>query len=177
MARSCARVIIPLIALGFLGAVGCGQTPPPPAPAPVAPAPAKPAAAAPKAAVAATVKVVEWSYSPGAMRDPFVALVKAKKEVVRDLAKLPPLQRYDLASLKLSAIMIMGRKAAAQVVAPDKKAYTLRVGTLVGPEGGKVKSISSDKVVVVTEYEDYAGRKVQQQEELLLHKKEGEIQP
>src|SRR5512138_3172440 len=174
MARSCARVIIPLLALAFLGAAGCSKPAPAPAPAPP-PAPAKPAAAAPKPAAASTVKVVEWSYSPGAMRDPFVALVKARKEVVRDLTKLPPLQRYDLASLKLSAIMIMGRKAAAQVVAPDKKAYTLRVGTLVGPNGGKVRSIGSDKVVIVTEYEDFSGRKVQQQEELLLHKKEGEI--
>jgi Tfp pilus assembly protein PilP len=173
--RAALSALAPFAALAL--AAACSQPPPPPS----APLPAlKPAAAAPKpaAAVSAGQAVTEWVYSPGKLRDPFVRLIKTQKAARKvDPAKLTPLQRFEIPSLRLGAIIIMGKKAAAQVSAPDGKAYTLKVGTLVGPNGAFVKKITSDSVILVEDYEDFLGRRLQQETVMPLHKKEGESQP
>jgi Tfp pilus assembly protein PilP len=172
-----ARAVLPALAL-FAALAACGQQAPPP---PVAPLPAtRPAAAAAQPAVAASAgqKVTEWVYSPGKLRDPFVRLIRTQKALRKvDPAKLTPLQRFEIPTLKLGAIIVMGKKAAAQVTAPDGKAYTLKVGTLVGPNGAIVKKITQDSVILVEDYEDFLGRRLQQETVMPLHKREGESQP
>ncbi len=176
--RMCARVLFPALAAAALLLAACGgQEPPPSAPLPAVKP--KPAAVASQAAGAASGdKVTEWVYSPGKLRDPFIRLIKLKAAPKKiDPSKLTPLQRFEIPALRLDAIMIMGRKTAAQVIAPDGKAYTLRPGTLVGPAGAKVRRITTDSVILVEEYEDFLGRKLQQETVIPLHKKEGENQP
>jgi Tfp pilus assembly protein PilP len=177
--RMCARVLFPaLIAAAALLFAACGgQEPPSSVPLPaVKPKPA--AASALAAGGASGDMVTEWVYSPGKLRDPFARLIRLKAGAKKiDPSRLTPLQRFEIPALRLDAIMIMGKKTAAQVIAPDGKAYTLRPGTLVGPTGAKVRRITSDSVILVEEYEDFLGRKLQQETVIPLHKKEGENQP
>ncbi len=177
--RMSACVLLPaLAAAAALLAVSCGgKEPPPPVPLPAV-KPKPPAAASQAAGAASGDKVTEWVYAPGKLRDPFARLIKAKQSAKKiDPSRLTPLQRFEIPALRLDAIMIMGKKTAAQVIAPDGKAYTLRVGTLVGPTGAKVRRILSDSVILVEEYEDFLGRRLQQETIIPLHKKEGESQP
>ena len=84
-------------------------------------------------------------------RDPFQPYkVKPKTTPRQELNEnLPPLERYEIGELKL--VGIAGYEGnqdwKALVLAPDKKSYTLSIGTIVGPNQGRVKTIDVSEVV------------------------------
>ena len=143
------------MAVGFLAA-GCGDKKPPPPPS------FKPAAAAP----ALVASVAEGSsapptyiYTPIGKRDPF----KSAYKVIRKPDEKAPggiLTKYEIDQLKLTAIISGISRPRAQVELPDGKGVSIRVGTRIGKNFGRVVRIKHDEVIVSEEDRDWSGRKV-----------------
>jgi len=154
------------LVMGF----GCGDDAPKPKKVPISPAAPKPAATPAPAKVppkpAAEVKVepppaVSYSYNPQGKPNPFQPLVverpekpatpaakkveAAKKE--REGAGAP-LERMELAELKLVAVVWDIPKPRAMVEDKVGKGYILSVGTRIGKNQGQVSKITPEGVVV-----------------------------
>lgn len=171
------KVIFILVA--FLFFVGCEAPKPPPAPI----APAKPEAKAPKAE--AEVKKEDekpYSYTPAGKVDPFkpfieltppapagvrapgVAPVKpaapaipAKPRPKRPTPAPTPLQRFDLAQLKLVGVIAQPEGNLALIEDPTGRGYIVSVGTAIGLKSGIVKKITTEGVVVEEEEQKPTG--------------------
>lgn len=141
-------------------ASGCSEPAPPP-PAPVASAPkAQPSQSpaqtpAPAAAPAPAPAAPEYSYKPAGRRDPFMPLIV--KEEKSKTVNRPPLERYNISEFKFTGIVWGGFGYNAILEAPDGKGYFIRKGTVVGPNGGVVKSISSKHIIVEEKYKTFTG--------------------
>lgn len=102
--------------------------------------------------------VDNYRYEAQGRRDPLEPLVKeALPETLRPKPRLParpygPLERYDLASLKLVGIVWgeLGRKAL--IKAPDGKSYFATLETYMGKYSGKVITIANDHLVIEEQY-------------------------
>ena len=152
------------LVMGF----GCGDEAPKPKKVPISPAAPKPAAAPAPAKVpskpAAEAKVepppvVTFTYNPQGKPNPFQPLVverppektPAKKvEGAKKEKEGPgtPLEKMDLAELKLVAVVWDIPKPRAMVEDRGGKGYILSVGTRVGKNQGQVSKITPDGVVV-----------------------------
>ena len=85
---------------------------------------------------------------------------------------LAPLQKFGLDELRLTGIIRSSNKKIAVVQTPDGKRHTLRRGTPLGINGGKVATILSDGVVVVEKIKDLSGN-VRTERVVLALKKNG----
>ena len=141
--------------LGLLAA--CGAPPPPPRPAPPA---------LPKAKVIEEEKVAApqsiYVYSPVGRRDPFqnVFAVKEVTPVKVPGAKPTPLQKFPIDRLKLSMTMTGTSSPLAMVEDPDGRGWTVRIGTFVGQNWGKVTSIQRDQIIITETITDHATGRV-----------------
>jgi type IV pilus assembly protein PilP len=98
-------------------------------------------------------------YDPSGKRDPFRPYVTAAQLAERKAAaQLTPLQRLELAQLKLVAIVWGMRQNHAMVEDPGGTGYVLRVGTMIGPNGGRVARIAPDAVYVEESFRDAMGQ-------------------
>lgn len=167
--------------VALVSACGGDQTPkgpsavrPGPAKAPAAPAPAAPnppaEAEEPTPAVPAQVA---YTYNPAGRRDPFRSIL-VTSESAKSLRSLPPLLRTEIGELQLIAIVWGGFGYSAMVKTPDGKGYTIRVGTLVGPNKGVVRQITKRDLTIEEKYTDIFGEKKVREVKLDLHpQKEG----
>jgi len=128
--------------------VSAMPTPPAPLPATVNLAAAMPDAAAPEGDAAAQGATDSpYMYQARGLRDPFTLPAEVRAPT-SDQESVPPLERHAIADFRLVAV-VQGRKGAfAMVTTTDGKGYTLRVGTRIGPDGGRVRQIAKDSVVV-----------------------------
>jgi type IV pilus assembly protein PilP len=78
---------------------------------------------------------------------------------VRRRDNLSPLERYELGQLKLVGIIWNIKNPTALVEDTSGLGYTVRVGTLIGANDGKVKTISPDALLIEEEYIDLYGAK------------------
>ena len=133
------------------------------------------AGAAPVAAPAS------FGYDPQGRRDPMEPLVKeapppaVPKRVEREPDEArEPLERFDLAALKLVAIVrgSFGRKAL--VKAPDGKGYYVTVGTRMGRHGGRVSEIRDRALVIEELYVTPENELVAEPLTLTLRRRDGE---
>jgi len=140
----------------WLVAPGCGgdKPPPPPRPRPAA-ASAVPVASAPEESSASPTYI----YTPIGKRDPFKSAYKVKTKE-KDKAPGGILTKYEIDQLKLTAIISGISRPRAQVELPDGKGVTIRVGTRIGKNFGRVVRIKHDEVIVSEDYRDWSGRKV-----------------
>jgi hypothetical protein len=92
-----------------------------------------------------------FTYKPG--RDPFQSYFDVTTEAPVT-TKLEPLQKHDLAKLKIVAIATGTVQPAAIVLDPQGKTHLVRRGTLIGPPRGRVAQILTDRVVVEREFKD-----------------------
>ncbi|HEY7491313.1 MAG TPA: pilus assembly protein PilP [Candidatus Tectomicrobia bacterium] len=107
-----------------------------------------------------------YHYEVQGRRDPFESLIKEKPPTeaagpVIDPGRPPgPLERFDLAALKLMGIVWgeLGRRAIIR--APDGKGYFAAVGTYLGQNGGKIVAIEDDRMVIEERYRDTDGNVV-----------------
>jgi Tfp pilus assembly protein PilP len=107
-----------------------------------------------------------YRYEIQGRRDPFESLIKEKPPAapagpVIDPGRPPgPLERFDLAALKLMGIVwgALGRRAI--IKAPDGKGYFATVGTYLGQNGGKIVAIDDDRMVIEERYRDTDGNVV-----------------
>lgn len=134
----------------------CGTSEPPvlpPAPvaAPAAAADAPGEDSAPAIAAPAILQQKEgefsFQYDPDGRRDPFKSIIMSSEKQI-SMENLPPLQRIDLAELKLIGIVWGGFGYGAIVQTPDGKGYPIKKGTRVGLNSGVVDRITNKEVLI-----------------------------
>jgi len=134
-----------------------------------------------------------YIYNPIGKVDPFRSLILGKKEQIKqeeerrkieeakeedkfkkELEKIPltPLQKFELASIKIVAIIWGGVGRYALVETPDGKGYTIKKGTHIGKNRGIVRNLTADTVTVEEKYQD-VDKKVKTRTVELKLKKEG----
>jgi Tfp pilus assembly protein PilP len=102
--------------------------------------------------------IPDYRYSAQDRRDPLAPLLKeVLPDVLRPKPRLPerplgPLERFDIAALKLVGIVWgeLGRKAL--IKAPDGKSYFATLETYMGKYSGKVIAIENDYLVIEEQY-------------------------
>jgi Tfp pilus assembly protein PilP len=107
-----------------------------------------------------------YHYEVQGRRDPFDSLIKEKPPaeaagpIIEPDRPRGPLERFDLAALKLMGIVWgeLGRRAIIR--APDGKGYFATVGMYLGQNGGKIVAIEDDRMVIEERYRDTDGNVV-----------------
>ena len=125
-------------------------------------------------------------YNPEGRVNPFTPLFQKKEDVEEETEKKPkgrqrqpriaqtPLEKVDLAQLKLVAIMQMQSGPRALVEESTGKGYVVRKGTYMGLHSGQVIAIEGDHVVVEEEVQNLLGDFEIKKRELKLQKPLGE---
>jgi Tfp pilus assembly protein PilP len=85
-----------------------------------------------------------------------------------------PLERFDLADLKLVAIVRGGFGSKALVKAPDGKGYYATVGTRMGTHGGRVSEIREQALVIEEFYVTPENEIISEPLTLPLRRRDGE---
>jgi type IV pilus assembly protein PilP len=116
-----------------------------------------------------------YTYDPLGRRDPFKPLIAVKKptaDTEPERMTCPPLQDFELASLKLVAIVWgeLGRKAMLK--APNGRGYAVTENTQVGRYCGRVRRIDSHAVFIEEQRTDAEGKV--STEEVIIRLREGE---
>jgi Tfp pilus assembly protein PilP len=117
-----------------------------------------------------------YAYDSSNRRDPFKPLIVTDPPVdlsSQDRANCPPTQEFELASLKLVAIVWgdMGRKAMLK--APNGRGYAVAEDMLIGRNCGRIRRIESNAVVIEETRRDTAGRVLKEEVVLRLREREG----
>jgi len=124
-----------------------------------------------------------YRYDPEGKPDPFKPFIEiveeekktekaGKTEEHKEGILLPPLQRFAVGEFRLTGIVWTADKKIAIVKTPEGKRYTLRKGTPLGINGGRVVKILPDSVVVVEKRKDFSGT-VHTEQVILALKKNG----
>ena len=117
--------------------------------------------------------------TPGApaanLRDPFRPFNLALRPKAVETPRTP-LEQYDVGALKLVAVIYDTQNPKAMVEDDTGLGYTIGVGTKIGNQGGVVKMIDPERVVVEEEFVDFYGEK-KKTEVVLRLKPEGEKRP
>jgi len=133
--------------------------------------------------VASTTVDKRKPYNPIGKVDPFAPLYKdeteKKPENVVVKPKEPerprtPLEKLDLAQLKLTAIVTTENQKRALVEEASGKGYVVEVGTRIGLERGSVVEIYPDRIVIEHAAEDDFGKSTSRKRELKLQKPPGD---
>jgi Tfp pilus assembly protein PilP len=116
-----------------------------------------------------------YAYDSSGRRDPFIPLIAVSKVQadVEEKLNCPPLQDFELATLKLVAIVWgdMGRKAMFK--APNGRGYAVTEEMLIGRNCGRVRRIESNAVVVEESRRDAEGNVSKEEVVLRLREREG----
>ena len=125
-------------------------------------------------------------YDPEGRINPFTPLFQKKPEAEekdkgearkrKRKVRVPqtPLEKVDLAQLKLVAIMHMQSGPRALVEESSGKGYVVRKGTYMGLHSGQVVEIAGDRVIVEEEVENLLGNFEIKKRELKLQKPLGD---
>jgi Tfp pilus assembly protein PilP len=93
-------------------------------------------------------------------RDPFRPFTFNTRTPNRPREHLSPLERFDLGQLNLVGVIWDAKNPRALVEDSEGLGYVVKVGTLIGPNNGKVKSIRPQEMVIEETYVDlYGARK------------------
>jgi Tfp pilus assembly protein PilP len=117
-----------------------------------------------------------YTYDTSDRRDPFKPLIAPAippDPTRQDKVNCPPTQEFELASLKLVAIVWgdMGRKAMLK--APNGRGYAVTEEMLVGRNCGRIRRIESNAVVIEETRRDAEGRVSKEEVVLRLREREG----
>ncbi len=102
-------------------------------------------------------------YSSVGKRDPFQPLSLKPRVSARARENLSPLERYEIGQLKLVAVVWDIKEPTAMVEDATGLGYIVKIGTLVGPNEGKVKAIKPGEVVIEESFVDFYGAKKSQE--------------
>lgn len=102
-------------------------------------------------------------YSSAGKRDPFHPLALKAKPSQRPRENLSPLERYEIGQLKLVAVVWDIKEPKAMVEDATGLGYIVKIGTLIGPNEGKVKAIKPAEVVIEESFVDFYGAKKSQE--------------
>lgn len=146
-----------------------------------APAPAPTAGPLPSLgeSKAAPASIEKYVYDPKGKPDPFKPLIVEKTEaasaqskplsIEAGLESATPLERMDLAQLRLVAVVWNISDPKGMVEDSTGKGYILSIGTPIGKNKGKVTQIISSGIVVTERFEDSAGKFKSRQVTLKLY--------
>jgi len=101
-----------------------------------------------------------YVYQPGDRRDPFEPLIVPKKKSETKLSgagRSGTLESYDISDFALLAIAKKGEKYYALLVTPDNRSFTVRKGTRIGLNKGRVEEITGNKIVLMEYSKDFRG--------------------
>jgi len=123
-----------------------------------------------------------FKYDAKDLPDPFIPFIKSNVEKTNknkpsSKGPLTPLQKISPTQLKLVGIIFSSKKKIppmALVELPNKKAYILKIGTHVGPNGGKVSFINNNSVTIIEPITNPFGEKRYKKTILKLHTREGD---
>lgn len=97
-----------------------------------------------------------YSYAPAGRVDPFAPIIVKETKKART-GDRPPLERYNITEMKLTGIVWGGFGYNAMIEGPDGKGYFVRIGTVIGPNGGVIKKITQNTLVIEEKFRNYAG--------------------
>jgi len=87
---------------------------------------------------------------------------------------LTPLEKFDFSEIKLVAVIMAPSGNIAMVEDSTRKGYTIRIGTYIGKNGGKVVKIENDRVIIREQVKNFKGESVIRSEVLKLNKPDNE---
>ena len=90
----------------------------------------------------------DYIYVPYGKRDPFRVLVNNIRNEGTEANPSTELQQYELNQLKVLGIIWGGGKAKAMIMDPNGKDHIVTEGMNLGRQGGKIKMIRGDRVIV-----------------------------
>ena len=120
-------------------------------------------------------------YDPTGKINPFEPLFREQhgiaKKSKKKIKRVPrtPLERIDLAQLKLVGIILASSGNRALVEESTGKGYVIKKGTYIGTNGGKILKIQKEIVYVEEKFEDVFGKIQTRKRELKLPKPPGEF--
>lgn len=85
---------------------------------------------------------------------------------------LTPLEKLELSQVKLVAVVEMQDRIIAMVEEASGKGYEVAIGTYIGPNGGRVTSITKQGIKIEETMKDYQGKSLKRYEEIKFHKSE-----
>lgn len=114
--------------------------------------------------------ISDYRYSPVGRRDPFAPLVKKiRKDFLKVKRNLGPLEKFELNQFRLVALMIIQGSPRAMVESPDGNSYTVKLGDLMGPNGGVVKQIQAK----VVEIDSNTGQRIEKSPDRIVIEEKG----
>lgn len=109
----------------------------------------------------------QYVYDSTGRRDPFTPFDFSVKVSVD--TSVPPLQRFSLGQLKVSAILLGGDNPSAMVETEEGMGYPVKKGTKIGLDDGEVVEIARDRVLIREKTTDFAGVVTERMVEMVLH--------
>jgi Tfp pilus assembly protein PilP len=91
-----------------------------------------------------------------------------EQEQLQIRAPQTPLERMDLAQLRLTSVLRMAGRSRALVEEATGKGYVISEGTYIGNKGGQVSKILPDRVIIEEKYLDIYGKVAARERELKL---------
>lgn len=112
--------------------------------------------------------------------DPFIPLIAEKTASAgaapsgdsKPKRTLTPLEKMELSQVKLVAVVEMKGRTIAMVEEAGGKGYEVSIGTYIGPNGGKVTSITGKGIKIEEKVKNYQGKHTKRYEEIKFHKSE-----
>jgi Tfp pilus assembly protein PilP len=114
----------------------------------------------------------EYAYNPVGKPDPFKPFIQLTPVKISKGVPLTPLQKYEISQLKLVAIISTAEGNIALVEDSTGKGYSLKKGTGIGKNDGKVTKILKNKVIIEEVYQDIFGQTKINEISLFLHQLE-----
>lgn len=157
---------------------GCSDSPKTPSTQPSAAAPVQKQALSslptPTSAPQVAQRTAEvYAYTPGGRRDPFSPIMERETKKAKS-GQRPPLEKYNIGEFKLSGIVWGGFGYSAMLEGPDGKGYFVRAGSIMGPNGGVVKKITQNTMIIEEKYKTYSGETERKEIILEFRKKQEE---
>jgi type IV pilus assembly protein PilP len=116
----------------------------------------------------------ELRSSPMAKRDPFRPFTLNVRPNIRRRENLSPLERYEFGQLKLVGVIWDVKEPRAMVEDSAGLGYVVKVGTAIGVNDGKVKTISSNAITIEEFYVDLYGARKRRDIEMRLPREKSE---
>ena len=93
-------------------------------------------------------------------RDPFRPMTLRSKVTSRQRENLSPLERFELGQLKIVGIVWDIKEPRAMIEDTAGLGYVVKIGTPIGSNDGRVKTIHRDQIIIEENYTDtYGGQK------------------
>ncbi|MEE3330575.1 MAG: pilus assembly protein PilP [Myxococcota bacterium] len=113
----------------------------------------------------------DYTYDDKGRRDPFKPF-RVEGTVAANRSG-GPLEQFELEQLNVIALVWRGDEARALVADPSATTYTIRVGSRMGKNDGRVIHIGDNIVLVKETYVDYAGEESTKDVELRIRRSHG----